>query len=208
MSRSRARLAAVTGSLALSATMLLAPTAVAQDAGPEATLTDFASAVTTLDVATMPTFFCDEQAGALGGIGLADLTAGAPAGFDFMLDAISIGMEFDTLDVLSQTETEAVVDVAGTMSIDFDLEALMPMLTAMAEAFGADEEELAQMQEELMAEVPPAETVDIAGEVTLVPGETRAWVICSDLSGLMAGVMGLGPTEPAATDDGTGDTGS
>ncbi len=190
MSNQRMRIAALTGSLTLTATMLLTPAVLAQDDDPTATFTDFASAFENLDLAALPTFFCADQSEALGGIGLDGLTAAMPPGFDFMLDAIDISMDIDKADVLSQSDTEAVIDVVATMTMSVDVEAMMPMLVEMMESFGATEEDIAQLQEEMMADVPEAETTTIAGQITLVPGETRPWLICSDLESLAGDLIG------------------
>jgi hypothetical protein len=187
MTNPRMRLAAAAGSTALALSIVATP-ALAQD-DPAETFTDFAAAFETLDLVQLPTFFCADQADALGGIGLADLTAGMPPGFDFLFDAISIDLEVGSVEVLSQSETEAVIDVDAAASVEFDVEAIMPMMMEMAESFGATEEDLAQMQADMLADVPEAETIQITGEITLVPGEDRPWVICSDLGALSGGAM-------------------
>ncbi len=182
----RTRMAAITGSLALTATLLAAPAALAQDEGPEAAFQDFADTFASLDLAALPTYFCADQAVGLGGLGVAELVEGIPPGLEFMLDAFDIQIDFESLDVVSQTDTEAVVDVVATMSTGFDVEGIMPMFVGLMESLGASEEEIAQMQAETLGEVPVSETARLEGQVTLVPGETRSWVICSDLGGLMA----------------------
>ena len=80
------------------------------------------------------------------------------------------------------------------------------------ESFGATEEDIAQLQEEMMADVPEAETTIIAGQITLVPGETRPWLICSDLESLAGDLIGNmtddssdGMTDEGMVDDGMTD---
>lgn len=193
MTNPRMRMTAIAGSMALAMSLAATP-AMAQD-DPADTFTDFAEAFQSMDLVALPTFFCAEQADSLGGIGMADLATGVPTGMEFLLDAISIDFQIESVEVLSQSETEAVVDVAATAAMEFDIEAVMPVLAGMLEGLGASEEEIEQLQAEMAAEIPEAETLEIAGEITMVPGEERAWVICSDLDSLAVDGMDDGMDE-------------
>jgi hypothetical protein len=183
MTNPRMRMVAIASSMALSLSMVAAPAVMAQD-NPEEALTGFAEALGSLDLVELPTYFCPEQVDSLGGIGLAGLTGGIPPGFEFLTDGISVEFDFDMIDIVSQSDAEAIAEVTATMAVEMDLESIMPMLTGMMEAFGATEEELAMMQEEIAGELPESEILNIAGQVTLVPGEARPWVICSELGAL------------------------
>ncbi len=182
MTNPRRRMAAVAGSMALSMSLALAPAAMAQD-GPEATIESFLDAVAAKDFEALPGFFCEEQAGQAANFDIAAAAGEMPDGIDVqsLLDAVVFDVTLDSLEVISESETEAVVRVAGSMAMDLDQDALVPFVEVIIEMSGmeADEATLAMFMDIVASEFE-AEAQDLDGDVTLVPGDA-GWVICSDL---------------------------
>ncbi|MGD8486041.1 MAG: hypothetical protein PVG27_10295 [Chloroflexota bacterium] len=180
---SRTRLTAVAGSMALTMSLAAAPAVVAQD-DPASTIQSFMDAVAAKDFEALPSYFCEAEAEQAAQFDLTELSAGMPEGIDVqsLLDAFIFDIQLDSLEVVSQSDTEAVVQVVGSMAMDIDPEPLMPFIETVIEMSGmeADEDTMNMFMGMMMAEFE-AQAEDIDGEVTLVPGEERAWVICSDL---------------------------
>jgi hypothetical protein len=182
MTNPRTRVAAVGGSLALTMALALAPSAMAQD-GPADTIESFMEAVAAKDFEALPGYFCEAEADQAADFDVSALAGEMPEGFDVqaLLDAFVFDIELDALDVVSETETEAVVRVVGSMAMDLDQEALVPFVEAVIEMSGmeVDEATVAMFMDIVASEFEAqAETID--GDVTLVPGDD-GWLICSDL---------------------------
>ena len=207
MSNSRSmsmRMAAAAGSLALTLSIVGAPAVMAQDDGPEATLTGLLEAIEAKDFEALPAFFCDEFAGDMGGLDFATISEGMPEGMDAdtLLDAFIIDVTLDSTEVLSQTDTEAVVNLVGSMSMDINPEAMGPFIEALLGSMGEEvTPDMIDMFTGLVAAEFEAEVTDISAEITLVPGETMPWLVCSDLSGAVGADGADGADEPAASSD-------
>ncbi|MEA2025839.1 MAG: hypothetical protein U9O18_04035 [Chloroflexota bacterium] len=185
MSNSRTRMAAIAGSLALSLSMVSAPAVLAQD-GPEATIEGLMAAIEAKDFESLPSFFCAEFADEMGGLGFGDMTEGMPPGTDVdtLLDAFIFDVEIASTEVLSQTDTEAIVQLEGSMSMDINVDALGPFIDAMLEMSGMEvTPENTEMFTDVMLSGFEAEETDISEEITLVPGEAMPWLVCSELGG-------------------------
>ena len=128
------------------------------------------------------------------------LAEGMPEGVDVdaLLDAIDPGTELASVEVVSQTDAEAVVKVQGSLSMDIDVDAMGPFIDSMGpyiesmmEASGMEvTPETVDMftgliKSQLLSSFQP-EVTDIDAEITMVPGEDGTWLVCSDL-GAMAG---------------------
>jgi hypothetical protein len=176
------RMAAIAGSMALALSVMATPAVMAQD-GPEATIQGFMDAVVAKDVAALPTFFCEAEADQAARFDMSALT-GDMEGLDVqsVLDAVIFDVQLDSLEVTSQTDTEAIVHIVGSMSIDIDPEPLVPLFEAVIAMSGmeADEATVDMFMGMILAEFE-AQAEDIDADVTLVPGEDMAWLICSDL---------------------------
>ena len=181
----RMRVDAVAGSMALTLSIAAAP-AMAQD-DPTATIQGFMDAVAAKDFEALPTFFCEAEAEQAMQFDLSGMAEGMPEGMDVdaILDAFVFDIQLDSLDVLSQTDSEAVVAVTGSMAMDIDPAPLVPFIESVIEMSGmeADEATVDMFMGMMLAEFE-AQAEDIDGEVTLVAGEegsAMAWLICSDL---------------------------
>jgi len=183
MSNSRTRLAAVASSLALSLSMVSAPAVLAQD-DPAATIQGFMDAVVAKDFEALPSYFCEAQAAQAANFDMAALAEEMPPGLDVqsLLDAFIFDVTLDSIDVISQTETEAVTHVMGSMAMDIDVEVLTPFIEAIIETSGmeVDEDTIAMFTGMMLSEFE-AESIEIDDDVTLVAGEEMPWLICSDL---------------------------
>ena len=182
MTNPRMRVAAVAGSMALSMSLALAPAAMAQD-GPEATIQSFMDAVVAQDFEALPGFFCEAEADQAAQFDVSALAGDLPAGLDVesLLDAFAYDISLDSTDVVSETDTEAVVRVVGSMTMDLNEEALMPFVEAVIEMSGMEvDEATTDMFMSIIVSEFEAESANIDSEITLVPGET-GWLICSDL---------------------------
>lgn len=213
MSQSRTRIAAVAGSLALSLSLVAAPIAFAQD-GPEATVENLMAAIEAKDFEALPTFFCPEFAGSMGGLDLSAMAEGMPEGVDVdaLLDALILDTELASVEVVSQTDAEAVVKLQGSMSMDIDadamgpfIESMGPFIESMMESNGMEvTPETVEMftgliMSQLMSSFEP-EVTDIDAEITMVPGEDGTWLVCSDLAALGGGTAdgSMAPDESMA----------
>jgi hypothetical protein len=184
------------GSLALAAALVSAPAVLAQD-GPEATVEGLLAAIEAKEFEALPSFFCAEFADQVAALDMSALTDGMPAGLDAstLLDAFILDTEIGSLEVLSQTETEAVVQLEASMSMDIDAEAMLPFIEALVEMSGLEvTPETLEMFSGLMLSEFQAEETAISEQITLVPGEDRPWVVCSEL-GAAAGAIDDGMTD-------------
>jgi hypothetical protein len=191
MSNSRLRMAAVAGSLALSLSLLTAPAAMAQEAPPEAepgspqaTIVALMAAIEAKDFEALPTFFCEEFAEQAGGLDFASMADEMPPGFDIdvLLDAFIFDVDIVSMDVVSQSDTEAIVQLEGSMAMDINTEALTPFIEALIEMSGmeADPETVEMFSGMMLAEFE-GQAEDISEAITLVPGTDLAWLVCSEL---------------------------
>jgi hypothetical protein len=183
----RARITALSSGLVLSLSLVATPAALAQDS-PTDTIDNLMIAVEALDFEALPTFFCEEFADDMGGLDLGSMAEGLPEGVDpqTLLDAFMLDVELTKNEVISQTETEAIVHIVGTMNMGIDVEALTPFITTMLEASGQEvTEDMVEMMTAMMATQIAEEEMseEIDEEITLVPGESMAWVVCDELGG-------------------------
>ena len=203
MTDPRMRMATIAGSMALSLSLALAPAAMAQD-GPEATIQGFMDAVVAKDFEALPAFFCEAEAGQAAEFDLLARAGELPPGLDVqsLLDAFDFDVSLDSIDVLSQTQDEAVVHIVGSTSMQLDEEALVPFVEAIIEMAGmeVDEASVGMFMGIITGqfEMQP-QAFDV--EVTLVPGDP-GWLICSDLDFSADEVMSDGDTTEAGTEGG------
>jgi hypothetical protein len=180
---SRSRVTAA-GGLVLALSLASAPTALAQD-GPEQALTDLMAAIEAKDFANLASHFCPEHAAQAADFDISGLAAGLP-GVDpsAILDAIILDTEIATLEVVSQSDTEAVVRIEGSIATGLDAEKLGPFVEAILAATGEDvtPEMVEMMTGMLTADMEPT-TIDIAEEITVTPAEDGGWVVCDELTG-------------------------
>jgi hypothetical protein len=182
----RSRGFAVAGGLVLALTLVSAPVTLAQDEGPEATVLALMDAIEAKDFEALPTFFCEEFAEQAAGFDLSGMAAGLPEGTDAqaLLDAFILDTEIASVEVVSQSDTEAVVKFVGTLSMAVDVDALAPFIESMLAASGQEvTPDMVDMMTGLLASEFTGETTDIDEEITLVPGDTMAWLICDELGG-------------------------
>ena len=178
----RKRMAAIAGSVALSLSMALAPATMAQDS-PEATIQGFMDAVVAKDFDALAGYFCEAEASQAAQFDVSALAGEMPEGFDVqsLLDAFIFDISLDQLETVSQSDTEAVVRVVGSMAMDLDQDALMPFVETIIEMSGmeADEATVAMFMDIVASEFE-AQSEEFDSEVTLVL-EDGSWLICSDL---------------------------
>lgn len=186
MSNSRTRMAAIAGSLALSLSVALAPGAMATSESPEAAVEGLLAAIEAKDFEALPSFFTPELADEMGGLDFASVAEEMPEGLDaqMFLDALLFETEIIKLEVLSQSDTEAVVALEGTMSMGVNAEALTPFIEALVDMSGMEvtDENIEMFSAMMMAEFE-AESEDISEEISLVLGEDGSWLINSELGG-------------------------
>jgi hypothetical protein len=184
------RVAGVGAGMLLALALAPASAALAQD-GPEATILNLAAAIEAQQTDLLPTFFCPEQAAQASQFDVSTLVSGLtamglPEGVDasMIAAAITLDPEITSTEVVSQTDTEAVVSIVGSLSIGFDPAALAPYIEAMLTAQGLEvTPDMVEAMTSMMAGMFASEAIDISDEVTLVPGESMPWVICDVLGG-------------------------
>lgn len=178
----RTRMAAVAGSMALTMSLAVAPVVMAQDT-PQDAIQGFMDAVEAKDFEALPGFFCAGEAAQAAQFDVSALAGEMPEGMDVqsLLDAFVLEASLDSVEVLSESDTEAVVQVMGSMGMSLDQEALVPFVEAIVEMSGMEADEATvQMFLSIVASEFEAQSETIDAEVTLVPGD-NGWVICSDL---------------------------
>jgi hypothetical protein len=192
----RARAAVAAGALSLALSLVAAPVAVAQDDGPDTTLRNLVAAISAKDFGSLSSYFCPEFAGQVAGLDLSAITAGLPEGTDAqaVLDAFIIQADVQSADIVSQSDEEAVVKLVATVSLNVDAEALGPFIAAMLAQTtgleGSPDPAMVEMMTGMIDSEFTAQATTIDEEVTLVPGDTRAWVVCDQL--------GMASASPAA----------
>jgi hypothetical protein len=182
MTHPRGRAAGNGGSVALALALAAAP-AMAQD-DPAATVSEFLDTIVAKDFDGLAGYFCEEFADEAARFDISSLAAGLPEGVDAqaLLDAFILGVEVESLETVSQTDTEAVVHVAGTLSMDIDSEAIVPFVESMIEASGLEvDESTVEMFMTIVASEFTPMSESIEGDIELVAGEERPWLICGDL---------------------------
>jgi hypothetical protein len=209
MNTLRTRAAAIAGGMALTMSLALAPAVMAQQDTPEDTIRSFMDAVAAKDFEALPGYFCLDQAAQAAQFDISALAGEMPEGMDVqsLLDAFIFDIQLDSVDVVSQTDTEAVVSVSGSMGMDIDAEALVPFVTNIIEMSGmeADEATVDMFMGMVTAEFE-SQTEDIDADITLVPNDEGQWQICSDLSFGESALMGEeASAAPADVDDGMTD---
>ena len=211
MNTLRTRAAAVAGGMALTMSLALAPAAMAQQDTPEDAIRSFMDAVAAKDFEALPGYFCLDQAAQAAQFDISALAGEMPEGMDVqsLLDAFIFDIQLDSVDVVSQTDTEAVVSISGSMGMDINTEALVPFVTNIIEMSGmeADEATVDMFMGMVTAEFE-SQTEDIDADITLVPNAEGQWQICSDLSFGESALMGEeASAAPDAVDDGMTDDG-
>ena len=177
----RSRLA-VAGGLAMALSLVAAPAAVAQSDGPEQTVLDLLAAVEAKQFDSLGTYFCAEYADQAAGL---DFSSMLPEGTDAetLLAAFTIDTEATT-EVLSQTDTEAVVKLTGTMTMQVDAEKLGPFIESMIVSMGQEATpDMVEMMSGMVVSELQADPTPLDDEITLVPGEAMPWLICDELGG-------------------------
>ena len=102
-----------------------------------------------------------------------------------LLDAFILDTEIASMEVVSQSDTEAIVQVDGSMTMDIDAEAMVPFIQALLEMSGMEATpETIEMFSGMMMSEFEAESTEISEEITLVPGEDGGWLICDQLGAL------------------------
>jgi hypothetical protein len=181
--RARPRVAAA-GGLVLALSLAASPAALAQGT-PEQVLTDFMAAIEAKDFGNLAGFFCPEHADQATAFDVAGLAAALP-GVDpsAILDAITLDTELTSLEVVSQSDSEAIVKAEGSISTGMDAEKLGPFVAAILAASGASPppEMVETMTTMLTADMEPT-VISISEEVTMTPDGAGGWVICDELGG-------------------------
>jgi hypothetical protein len=176
--------AAAVGGLVLALSLAGSPAVVAQS-GPEQVLTDLMAAIEAKEFDDLARFFCPEHADQAAAFDVSGMAAALP-GVDpaAILDAIILDTEITSLEVVSQTDTEAVVRAEGSISTGMDPEKLGPFVEAILAATGEDvtPEMVETMTSLLTADMEPT-VIPLSEEVTLTPDASGGWVICDELGG-------------------------
>jgi len=196
-------MAGVAGTMALSMSLALAPSTMAQGS-PEDAIQGFMDAVVAKDFAALPNFFCEAEAAQAAQFDLGALAGEMPPGLDVqsLLDAFILDVTLDSSEVVSESESEAVVHIVGSMSMDLDQEALVPFVEAVIEMAGMEVDDASvDMFMGMIASEFQAESESIDADVTLVPGDD-GWLICSNLEFAGATMDDDGMSSDAMDDDG------
>jgi hypothetical protein len=182
----RSRMTIVSSGIVLALSLISAPVALAQEDGPDVTVQNLLAAIEAKDFEALPSFFCEEFAAQAATFDLSGLAGTLPEGTDAqsLLDAFILDTEVASVEVVSQSDTEAVVKLVATMSMGIDTEALAPFIEGLLAATGQEvTPDMVEMMTGMIASEFTAETTDIDEEITLVPGEAMPWLICDDLGG-------------------------
>ena len=182
----RSRMTIVSSGIVLALSLISAPVALAQEDGPDVTVQNLLAAIEAKDFEALPSFFCEEFAAQAATFDLSGLAGTLPEGTDAqsLLDAFILDTEVASVEVVSQSDTEAVVKLVATMSMGIDTEALAPFIEGLLAATGQEvTPDMVEMMTGMLASEFSAETTDIDEEITLVPGEAMPWLICSELGG-------------------------
>jgi hypothetical protein len=182
----RSRVAAISSGLVVALSLVSVPAALAQDEGPDVTVQNLLAAIEAKDFEALPTFFCEEFAAQADMFDISSLAGTLPEGTDAqsLLDAFILDTEVASVEVVSQSDSEAVVKLVATMSMSVDIEGLAPFIEGLLAATGQEvTPDMVEMMTGMLASEFTAETTDIDEEITLVPGEAMPWLICSELGG-------------------------
>lgn len=192
--------AAAAGGLVLALSLASSPAALAQST-PEQVLTDFMAAIEAKDFGNLGRFFCAEYAEQAAAFDVSSMTAALP-GVDpsAILDAIILDTEISSLEVVSQSDTETIVNAVGSISTGLDPEKLGPFVEAVLSASGQEvtPEMIEMMTGMLTADMEPT-VVTLSEEVTLSPDGAGGWLICDELGGASASpAASMAPAAPSA----------
>jgi hypothetical protein len=178
----RPRLATVAG-LALAVSLTSAPAVLAQE-GPEQAVSELMAAIEAKEFDGLAGFFCEEFAGQAADFDISGLASAFGADPSLILDAIILDTEIASLEVVSQSDTEAVVRLVGSLTTGLDATKLAPLAEAILAAAGQEvtPEAVEQLISTLTLDGSPS-TIDIDEEITMSSDGAGGWVICDLLSG-------------------------
>ncbi len=130
----RSRMIIMSSGLVLALSLISVPVALAQEDGPDVTVQNLLAAIEAKDFEALPSFFCEEFAAQAAIFDLSGLAGTLPEGADAqsLLDAFILDTEVASVEVVSQSDTEAVVKLVGTISMGIDTEALAPFVDVPA----------------------------------------------------------------------------
>jgi hypothetical protein len=173
--------ASAAGGLILALSLTTAPAVLAQDAGPEQAVVDLMAAIEAKEFGNLAGYFCAEHADQAAEFDISGLAAGLGADPSTLIDALILDTEITSTEVLSQSDTEAVVKIVGTISTGVDPEKLGPFVEAILAASGQEvtPDMVEMMTGMLTTEMQPT-VIDIDEEITLAPGDAGGWVVCDD----------------------------
>jgi hypothetical protein len=142
------------------------------------------AAIEAKDFDDLAGFFCEEFAGQAADFDISGLASAFGADPSLILDAIILDTEITSLEVLSQSETEAVVRLEGSLTTGLDATKLAPLAEAMLAATGQEvtTEAVEELISTLTLDSSPS-TIDIAEEIDMSPDGAGGWVVCDLLSG-------------------------
>lgn len=203
----RTRVAALAAGLALSLSIVAAPAAVAQYDTPEAAVQGFLDDIQALNIEAIPGWFCDAFADQAATFDMSELTASLPPGTDAesVLGSFSFDVDVESIETISQTDTEATVNVVATLAMNIDVAGLEPLIVGLLEAGGQEATpDMVAMVGGLMASELGDESIDISEEIVIVVNEDGTWgKICSELGDDDGETEEASPSsaDPAAVED-------
>lgn len=183
----RSRVAILAASLALSLSLLAAPAAVAQYDSPEAAVQGLLDDIGAANFEAIAGWFCEDFADQAAMLDMSQLSEGLPPDVDpaTVLDAFRFDVMVESIETVSQSDTEALVRVVATLAMNVDVPALEPLIVAILEMSGQEvTPDMIDMVSGMMASEIAGETLDISEEIVVVPNEDGTWgKICSELGG-------------------------
>ena len=183
----RARVAALAASLALFLSLVAAPAVVAQGDSPEDAVQGLLADIEAANFDAIGGWFCAEFADQAASLDMSGMAASLPPGVDTatVLEAFAFEVVLDSIETISQSDTEAVVKLVAQLNMNIDVTLLEPLIVAVLEAGGQEATpDMIALVGGMMASEIGGEALDISEEIVVVPNEDGNWgKICSELGG-------------------------
>ena len=180
----RSRVAALASGLALSLSLVAAPTAVVAQETPEEAVAAVFTAMEEWRFDEIVSLFCVDQAGAAAGLDFGGQMSDSFVGItpEQLQAAVQFSVDGPTVEILSQDETTARVRIVASMSISVNEEAAREMMVSLFASLGQEGtlDAIIDQAVQQMADSMTTETTEIDEEADLV-FEDGAWKVCSPI---------------------------
>jgi hypothetical protein len=167
---------------------------------PRRAITDLLAALEAKRFADLAEHFCPDHADQAAEFDVSGLAAAFP-GIDsgLILDVVRLDAEITSLEVASQSDDEAEVNIQGTITTGLEAEKLGPFIEAILASTGEDvTPEMVETLTRILTADMESTAINISGRVTVTPSDDGGWVVCGELPGGTTSTPAASPASDAS----------